>query len=532
MFRTMRAIVVSFGALFVFSWSMFASLRGQLPTPDQLAFANLFALWLTIVGGLGIATLLGVHRQQLRSLATGEAHLGRPLELSRAAVRGHDATAAAVRRDLPTGLPNRLCFEESFAAALADPTCQPLAFIVLDFEECEASGAGERPAERDATLKAIGAVLSGDSGDKSTAFRLGSDEFVVLIANCDTTAAQHRVDALTKALAQKLPEPQPTASMGIAVYPDDAVSADDLRHKADLALTRAKANRRARAPSAAPTLVRAHSAAGAPGVPLATEIELGLRAGQFRLLYQPKMRARTDTIDGVEALIRWDHPALGPITPDCFVAKAERSGQILALTEWTLHQAVHDQKALAAAGHDMSVFVNISGCLLGDEGFDDRLLEIVGPATSRIGLEVTETAVIDKPGRALAQLRRFADAGIRIAIDDFGAGMSSLTYLKQMPAHELKIDRTFISGISRSHRDPLIVRSTIDLAHALGLEVTAEGVETLAALALLRVMGCDLVQGFLIARPMPLDDLLAFVDDHQGLAHVERPMIRGYAQSF
>ena len=171
-------------------------------------------------------------------------------------------------------------------------------------------------------------------------------------------------------------------------------------------------------------------------------------------------------------------------------------------------QAIEDQAKLANRGHDIPVYVNLSGRLVADGAFTRWLLKAMRRCRrGAIGLEITETAVIDDPGHALANLQALADAGAPIAIDDYGAGLSSLAYLKQLPATELKIDRMFVSGLTSGHRDPLLVRSTIDLAHALEMEVTAEGVEEAATLALLRTMGCDLIQGFFIARPMPLDRL-------------------------
>lgn len=231
----------------------------------------------------------------------------------------------------------------------------------------------------------------------------------------------------------------------------------------------------------------------------------------LRLYYQPKMHARSGEIEGAEALIRWAHPEQGLLSPDEFVPECEANGDIRALTEWAMARAVRDQESLARRGHDLPLYVNISAKLVADATFTECLLGIAAPRIARLGIEITETAMIEDPQRGLENLHRMADAGLRIAIDDYGVGLSSLNYLKQLPAHELKIDRAFVSGLSRSHRDPLLVRSTIDLAHALGLQVTAEGVETLAALALLKVMGCDIVQGYLIARPMPLDDLVTFL---------------------
>jgi len=244
--------------------------------------------------------------------------------------------------------------------------------------------------------------------------------------------------------------------------------------------------------------------------------------GEMLLHYQPKLHVRRQKVTGVEALIRWQHPERGLIPPGDFIPAAEEARVIADLTLWTLDQVAVDQRRLAAAGHDLEVFVNISGQLLNDAGFVAEACERVRSADGRLGFEITETSVIRDPETAIAHLHEIAAIGVPIAIDDYGAGLSSLAYLKQLPARELKIDKMFVTQLTSSNRDPLIVRSTIDLAHAMEMEVTAEGVETQAALALLSVMGCDMVQGFLISRPMPFDALLEFLATEP---HMTRPAL-------
>ena len=250
---------------------------------------------------------------------------------------------------------------------------------------------------------------------------------------------------------------------------------------------------------------------------LMRDLPRAMQSGEIELHYQPKLRSRTNRIDSVEALVRWFHPARGQVATDRFVELAEGTGAIRDLTEWALHRAVIDQQRLAAGGRDITIYVNISGVLLPDADFAERAVAIVSAAPGRIGFEITETAVITDPDRALANLRRFTEADIKIAIDDYGSGLSSLAYLKQLPANELKIDRMFVSGLIDSHRDPLLVRSSIDLAHALDMEVTAEGVDDPMVLSLLRVMGCDLIQGYLISPPLPIATLEIFLADDERL---------------
>jgi diguanylate cyclase len=245
---------------------------------------------------------------------------------------------------------------------------------------------------------------------------------------------------------------------------------------------------------------------------LAEDLDAAIVRNELFLVHQPKMRARSGEIHAVETLVRWRHPTRGLIGPNDFIALAEQRGQMRRITEWVIQQTIVEQRSLAACGHALSFSVNISARVLPDRDFAESALATLRGASGPIAFEITETAMIADPEGALRNLHLLADAGVKIAIDDYGAGLSSLAYLKQLPAKELKIDRMFISGLSSSHRDPLLVRSTIDLAHALDMEVTAEGVDSPAALALLKVMGCDVLQGFLIATPMPLGELRAFLD--------------------
>ncbi|MBX9731713.1 MAG: EAL domain-containing protein [Sphingomonas sp.] len=252
-------------------------------------------------------------------------------------------------------------------------------------------------------------------------------------------------------------------------------------------------------------------------VSLVRDLKHAVDRGEMFLQYQPKVHLRRQVISSAEALVRWQHPVRGLILPGDFIPAAEESHAIGPLTLWTLDQVIADQKMLAAAGHDLLLFINISGQLLCDSTFVARACQMVQSGGARIGFEITETSVIRDPETAIAHLQVFAETGITLAIDDYGAGLSSLAYLKQLPASELKIDKLFVTQLTSSNRDPLIVRSTIDLAHALDMEVTAEGVETPAAMALLSVMGCDMVQGFLISRPISIDAFQLFLEEERHL---------------
>lgn len=238
-----------------------------------------------------------------------------------------------------------------------------------------------------------------------------------------------------------------------------------------------------------------------------------LESGQIYLVYQPKLQLRSGEINDVEALIRWDHPCEGSVDRSLLVMILEESGYMRAATVWVIRRAIEDQAILATAGQWIRVYVNVSASLLTDEEFVRQACALIRPACGAIGIEITETAIIGHSPTALSNLRRITEHGGSVSIDDYGSGLSSLAYLKELPAEELKIDKMFVSDMTTSHRDPLIVRSTIDLAHALGLTVVAEGVESLGVLALLKVMGCDAAQGYLISEPLPLFGLRSFLEE-------------------
>jgi len=257
---------------------------------------------------------------------------------------------------------------------------------------------------------------------------------------------------------------------------------------------------------------------------LTDQLYAALASKALQVWYQPKFSYREGRIISVEALVRWNHAERGFVSPQRFVQIAEETGAIRDLTTQVLQTCISDQGRLKSAGFDLDISINYSGRLLSDEAYNAQALAICDQAVGQICLEITETAVIEDPKIGLAAINTFVDRGLEISIDDFGTGLSSLAYLKQIPAHELKIDRSFIMEIESGQRDALLVRSAIDLAHGLGMKVTAEGVETAAAFTLLQSMGCDIAQGYGIAKPMPFGDLILFLNDFSGMAETKTQM--------
>jgi EAL domain-containing protein (putative c-di-GMP-specific phosphodiesterase class I) len=262
----------------------------------------------------------------------------------------------------------------------------------------------------------------------------------------------------------------------------------------------------------------------AANLSLMSEMLTAVAEGHLQPYYQPKYDIREGRITGLEALARWTHPVRGMLGPDLFIPMAEETGAIRDLTDCVLDRAIADQARLIEAGHELSMSVNISGRLLGDADFAVAALEMAKSARGKLCFEITETAIIENPEAAIANIERFVAAGIEISIDDYGAGLSSLGYLKRIPAHELKIDKAFVMGMAQGKRDALLVRSTVDLAHSLGMKVTAEGVETPMVMSLLSGMGCDIAQGYLIARPMPLAGLMDFLAGDAAKGAADSPL--------
>jgi EAL domain-containing protein (putative c-di-GMP-specific phosphodiesterase class I) len=239
------------------------------------------------------------------------------------------------------------------------------------------------------------------------------------------------------------------------------------------------------------------------------DLRHALEHGGLHLHYQPKLNLQAGRIDSAEGLIRWRHPIVGPVAPDAFIALAEETGNIRRVTRWALAAGIAQAGRWKAEGRSIRVSINVSARDLDDSELPRRitgLLETHGVPPSQIVLEITESAIMGKPDAAIEVLRRLADAGIDLAIDDFGVGQSSFAYLRRLPVRELKIDKTFITQLAHLREDRIIVSSIVELGHRLGYRVTAEGVDDPSALAYLRDIGCDHAQGYLIATPLPAEE--------------------------
>ncbi|WP_374592421.1 EAL domain-containing protein [Aquabacterium sp.] len=368
----------------------------------------------------------------------------------------------------------------------------------------------------DQLLKQVATLLRNLVTDPDdTVARLGGDEFAVLLHASDLSAAQELARRIQTALEKPLLLGDQTVDVGtgigIALYPEHAADAMTLKRRAEMALYKAKQTQTGTVVFNPDLDVRAKEA-----LTLLGELRQAIEQDQLRLYLQPKVSLATGEVTGAEALVRWQHPQRGLVPPMQFIPFAEQTGFIRNITAWLLEASARTWRQWAEQGLRLQLSLNLSARDLIDHELPDKLsaiLEKHGVPPHRLYIEITESSIMDDPQRALQTLDRFHKMGLMLAIDDFGTGYSSLAYLKRLPVDELKIDKTFVMNMQRDEQDAKIVRSTIDLAHNLGLKVVAEGLEDEQAWPLLKALSCDQAQGYWIARPMPASDFPSWLDD-------------------
>ena len=378
----------------------------------------------------------------------------------------------------------------------------------------------------DRLLQQIGQRLSPVLRQGDTLGRLGGDEFGILLPGADQDAAVQTARRIREALLAPFELDDVRirigGSVGIARYPADAGNAKDLYQCADVAMYAAKARR-----TGVEVYDVEHGADGRDRLIMAAEIRIAVTApDQFVLHYQPKLELRSGLITGVEALVRWRHPHRGLLYPDSFLAIAEQTGSLPALTERVLSTAIAQCRQWRLDGLDLTIAVNLSASDLSDDHLVREIAVMLATSnvpTDALQLEITETTLMADPEQAIATLHALRRLGVELSIDDYGTGFSSLSYLRDLPVQTLKIDRAFITELTEHSNNAAIVRSTIDLAHALGLRVVAEGVETSEVLTLLRRYGCDIAQGYHICKPRPANELTAWLRNQPTRTHTMYP---------
>ncbi|QSX77911.1 putative bifunctional diguanylate cyclase/phosphodiesterase [Agrilutibacter solisilvae] len=441
---------------------------------------------------------------QLASAFGNMAHAIREREARILHQAGHDQV---------TGLPNRAYIESAVQHALAARPQEPAALLML--------GLGRLPeiiktlghVVSDRLMHAAGARLQAPAGDSLVA-RATETQLAIFLPGATLEEAMTAAHRVVEALGEPYREAELTLdfapAIGIALAPEHGTDAGVLLRRAEVAMIGALHSDDA---------VVLYDPATDPHRPerlsLMGDLRHALEHGGIELHYQPKLNLQQGRIDAVEGLIRWRHPIAGPVAPDDFIALAEETGNIRRVTRWALGAGIAQAARWMAAGHAVRVSINVSARDLDDPELPNRLRDLLrahGVAPAQIVLEITESAIMGKPETAIAVLRRMADDGIDLAIDDFGVGQSSFAYLRRLPVRELKIDKTFITHLARSREDRIIVSSIVELGHHLGYRVTAEGVDDADALAYLRDVGCDHAQGYLIAPPLQAQDVGQWLD--------------------
>ncbi|WP_246514334.1 EAL domain-containing protein [Exiguobacterium alkaliphilum] len=416
--------------------------------------------------------------------------------------------------DTLTGLPNRRLFNDRLDALLAQGNESTFSLFYIDLDNFKVINDRFGHSTGDVFLRQVTDRLLTTIGKTDTLARLGGDEFIILSPNTGSNLAAHRAQQITNALNQLFilegEEVFTSLSIGISLYPSDGHTADDLLKNADIAMYRAKEDGK----NGFQFFTKEMNESVARKSQLAMALRKSIGRGEFTIHYQPQINLETEALIGVEALVRWTHPELGMISPAEFIPIAEETGSIHRLGEFVLNEACRQNKAWQDAGvTPFRVAVNISALQFAQKDLPvivSQALEASGLAPEYLELELTET-VIQSAQSAIETMEELVALGVHLSIDDFGTGYSSLSYLKLFPIDTLKIDQHFTKNIETDSKDAALVKTIIRMAHELGLNVIAEGVETKAQAEFLKAEDCNQAQGYYYNKPMPAEELDSFL---------------------
>jgi len=423
--------------------------------------------------------------------------------------------------DSLTGLANRTLLRDRLSQAVfnAKQAQSECALIILDLDRFKEINETLGHHAGDALVIEVGIRLESMIRDIDTVARLGSDEFAILLSQSNKAHARRAISKIEQVLAEITSingsKVYVSSTMGVAIFPENGSNATQLLKRADAALHFAQNTQQAfyfydeKCNETDPDRLT-----------LTGDLRDAIKNDLLYLEYQPQLAFEDSNVVGVEALIRWRHPQLGPIAADQIVSIAEQSGQINLLTRWVMNQAAKQCSSWRHDGFHLDVSINLSVLNL----LDSDLITEFDACFSRyklnencLTIEITESAMMINPVSAMKKLKKLESMGLKLVIDDFGTGFSSLTYLKQLPVEKLKLDKSFVISLDKDDNDEMIVRSTIELAHNLGLEVVAEGVETKAAWDILKSLNCDYAQGYYMSKPKPADELIKWLLDENAI---------------
>lgn len=413
-----------------------------------------------------------------------------------------------------TGLPNRALFLDRLGQSLkaVSRAEKKLGLMFIDLDGFKLVNDTHGHDMGDGLLREAATRISQSVRDGDTVARLGGDEFTVIMPNLSdakdaTVVAQRILDALASPFDLDGAESFVSGSIGITVFPDDAETANDLLKNADAAMYRAKDMGKANYQFYTADL----NALVAERLKIKNGLVMALERDEFQLFYQPKLTLGSQKIESVEALMRWENPELGSVSPVDFIPVLEETGMVVEVGEWAIREACLQHRRWMDAGlAPVRVAVNLSARQLREISFVSvlrRLLDETAVGPEGIEIEITESMIMSDKDAAITALTELHELGVCVAMDDFGTGYSSLSYLRQFPIDTIKIDRSFVSDITSNSDDAEIIRTIINMGRTLNKKIVAEGVETEEQLALLAEYNCDQVQGYLISRPVPGEDL-------------------------
>ncbi|PBQ11581.1 hypothetical protein CCL07_01400 [Pseudomonas congelans] len=503
------------------------------PLNQKIFWISMAALVASLIGTLALARSVSLPVQVLATAAKriGDGDYKTPVTLVRSDELGMLADAIntmqqgiAVREgqlahnalhDNLTGLPNRALVMERLGSSIAAD--RAVALLSLSVENLVTISESVSAEGVDQLLRQVGQRLQGNLRAGDTVARLGANEFLLLLDNTSSAGAVGMADAVQRLLSepQRIDnhELELECCIGITVYPEHGDSAQELLNRAAIARKDATF-----LPGRLQIYQDGRDLAHQRQITLIRDLRKAAQNGELMLHYQPKLDIRQGYVRQAEALLRWAHPQFGNVSPAEFIVLAERTGSIYLLTNWVIEEAMRQLAKWRQRGLVLQVSVNISADdLLGDDlvGYVVKLLKQYAVPAEQLVFEITESAVMSEPEKALIVLHRLRDCGISLSIDDFGTGYSSLAHLKRLPVQELKIDQSFVRNLDETSEDAVIVRSTIEMSHNLGLKVVAEGVEYQHSLDLLRRWHCDTAQGYLISRPLTASAFEAWIASYQ-----------------
>ncbi len=419
-----------------------------------------------------------------------------------------------------TGLPNRAMFYDRLEQSLlvTKRNVQPLSVMLLDLDRFKYVNDTLGHPVGDMVLREVACRLRGLLRESDTVARLGGDEFAILMPSGDPEHARIVARKILQSLETPITIDEQSidigTSIGIVHYPQHGGDADMLLRNADVSMYAAKRNKSGYA--VYDLLLEEHRQ---DHLSLLGELRRAIENAELVLFYQPKFNFASNAVTGVEALIRWDHPTRGQVSPVDFIPFAEQTGNIRMITRWVIETAVKQCSVWQAEGRELKISINISARDL----LDKELVAFIGAAIAKhvvparlLCLELTESALMEDPVRARETLQQLHALGVHLSMDDYGTGYSSLAYIKNLALDELKIDRAFVTDMNTDKQSAAIVRSTIELGHSLGMTVVAEGVETEHELSELKRFGCDYAQGYQICRPMRVADLNRWMEARVG----------------